>query len=243
MSNHQPNNYFDSINDFLDNGHRLLVLHEVNNKEPNIEEFFLLLNKKSINSKNENTFKRISEQSYSQINSLSKATQLFITNKNDELFFIHLTSMPYDNNKKELIKQDQQDISDNFRTTLTIAFPELIEEAKNELTSSHNRSVRVPDIKEEATEQLKTAFQEIKKDTHELVSFTKKFIEEKTMEANMQIKQSMDDAKPLIENLNGSKEKLFQISSSIKEGILKQHKIFQKMRKWENEKRPDGLFS
>lgn len=215
MSNHKPNNYFDSINDFLDNGHRLLVLHEANSQEPNVEEFFLLLNKRSVNSNNNDVFEKLAKESYLQISNFSKATQLYISSRHQEFFFIHLTSMPYEEkNKKQLIEKDQEYISENFKEVLSTAFPFLLEVAKDELVSPQSRSVKISSpepsvLTDEFSKQFQTAIGDIKKDASELFNFTKQFIEEKSRESQ-----------PILNKL-----------TSIKDNIAKQGKILKRMKK------------
>ena len=127
-------------------------------------------------------------------------------------------------------------LSNNFKDVIITAYPHLKDEAISELSLSSScfHSVKANDL-DDTTENIikvsKEVLLEIKKDADELLMFTKKFLDVTSKEKTEQIQKKIDSTKPILdEKIILSKEKLFQISSSIKDSFLKQKKIFSKMK-------------
>lgn len=225
-------NYFSSINEFLDRGDRLLVLHEANLKSKDTEEFFLMINKKSIDPSILPILENISLSSHPHVANLSKASQLYIGDRTEKFLFIHISSMDYQgDNIKETILKDADYISNNFRDTLIQAHPILGQFAEAELQPTYNHS-KQPSIEDTFADISQQALKDIKKDTQEMVALAKGFLDSKGSEATQKLQQRFEEAKPHIdEKIAQSKTKLIQISTSLKDGILKQHKILSKLTK------------
>lgn len=237
-NNNKNNDYYDSINDFLDYGRKLIVLHEPNNKEKNTEEFFLLLNKKSTNENLENIFNNLQNLSEKNISCLSKASQLFIASKSNNFYFIHLTSMSYSHdNKENMIKSDMQYISENFRSVLSTAYPILISEYKNTLSEFCVPSVNLNSFNSEQSGEIikkvsGRVVKEIKKDTDEFLNLTREIFQATRKEANHKMQQKIEASIPIIEqNITKGKDKIEAFSASILYQITKQKKIISKMKK------------
>lgn len=228
-------NYFQSINEFLDKGNRLLILHEQNNSNKNTEEFFLMLNRNAIANEVSHIFENISLSSHKNVQNLSKASQLYIGDRSDKFLFIYITAMDYQNDKKNAILKDVDYISNNFRDVLITAHPILSKIAEQELDpnyTSKNVYENYNDDSPSVTTIAEQGINNMKSDAQEMLDATKKILDEKGKEVSEKIQQKIVDLQPQIdEKISQTKTKLLQISTSLKDGFVKNQKIFSKLTK------------
>jgi hypothetical protein len=225
--------YFDSINDFLEKSGKIFLLHETNQKNPNEECYFYIVEKNNFAPHIQAHISMLSKKSLDSIYNLSEITQFYISKKHDNFFYIALVNL-----NKDSIQKDKLEIKENSSKVLQFVYPELttlaeLEKKSNKKLHKTNTTESNSEVTEEADPDFFEFIQknsdkivtDITLDIKDKINATSKYFMEQKDELLPELQktaQTLKNKLPSLENLT-KKSKLF-------ESISKQVDIIKKMK-------------
>lgn len=228
--------YFKTVENILENAHRILVLHETNVKNENEEVYFLLVNKDNVSDEVSDLFKTISLKSMLSLDTLSPASQLYILKNN--FYHIHLVTMVKGSPSE--LKEDVENFKKNMSSVLIELYPEIKDRLDLELEKKLKYAKQnKEDFKYDNGVTEEQSFLEfVQKNGQEILSGVTQDTQQAIKKAQNFLQNAKNDLKPDIEegvnqiksNIPVLKEKLQNKSENILHGLSKKFKAIKKMK-------------